>query len=958
VPNWERFLTCLAWLSDNKTLDRLTIYYSKNVAPYCLATSLRKVSFKKMRPKPSGSKARLSIAEEVDTREKTEEMEHATIPQGSVERDDPDEEKDIGADDDEGKHIGADDDDDKKLPATVKLASQPTRQSDNETKEDGKNDEAMLHMQTTPVPMQPSGLDVIADVASNVDVSVSDGGLPNSVEIIVIDDVPEVRAVSGSTIEASVYSYKGVQEFYAPPEPFGTNTLQAKQVVQQNALAKRKLVKTFAKSFENGFMEMPLIHFRNWFYGLRFTKAVLNPKENKTTVWHYRVIAIDPTCNEGIKKNSPAIATNLPKFQMIATSFYETLFESSKEISTKIERAVFNDKTIMIVAVRSPPTAKVEPTFCAYKKKLIVVAAVSYQTYKNNHSASSQIDVFVSLLGVASHAVPHPTAIHSWRRNGIGLHLLIQVIKRCAFMTKNAAQIGVFLQCQEAASLHFYSMIGFHKISSHSGDGFELLPMHMQLELKSLRPESPGYNSAFMFYEEGVDVCPAFLMHLRSGALRHNLEDADLDDASRRVLFWCRYPPPRLQDGTRLEYTPKDLHDAFLGLPLLQDLKPELKEFSTLLPAASLPIKGELLLGHRIEHSKAKGTRWMATGEQDLVLSILSSDGRYEDLAFILSHTDSVKVRECHNLHSRYQQMLNFIAVHEETPSAELDKLITKQFKSSKHQIQTDYHGHTRDLLKKVIVPNLGLLEKKVQVFPSNVTDAHWTVTFVFNASYIQHDIDAEVDCGWLQPCFFRYCSIVTDGSRHTVTEEGIPWFLNFVYSYELHERTKKNATDSMKWYEPYGRSSEKRLLGTRNFPALRLNDRNHLPHQEDGFNCGVGSCAGIAIVLRNIQKHENPAFSFDSTFKRDRDNAFLKDEKTHELYMMFPEDFFEPIPAKKDLVWGNYLDLLREEIFVLFDRLATLQYTVLPQRINRQNSVDPVYDLTLKALLWPNKED
>ena len=89
MPNWERFLTCLGWLSDNKTLDRLTIYYSKNVAPYCLATSLMKVSFKKMRSKPSGSKARLSIAEEVDTREKTEEMEHATIPQGSVEREDP-----------------------------------------------------------------------------------------------------------------------------------------------------------------------------------------------------------------------------------------------------------------------------------------------------------------------------------------------------------------------------------------------------------------------------------------------------------------------------------------------------------------------------------------------------------------------------------------------------------------------------------------------------------------------------------------------------------------------------------------------------------------------------------------------------------------------------------------------------------------------------------------------------
>ncbi len=79
--------------------------------------------------------------------------------------------------------------------------------------------------------------------------------------------------------------------------------------------------------------------------------------------------------------------------------------------------------------------------------------------------------------------------------------------------------------------------------------------------------------------------------------------------------------------------------------------------------------------------------------------------------------------------------------------------------------------------MKHVIVPNLAMLEKKVLVFPSNLTDAHWTVTFVFNASHIQHNVDAEVDSGWRQPCFFWYCSLVTDGSQYTSTEEKIPWF-------------------------------------------------------------------------------------------------------------------------------------------------------------------------------------
>jgi hypothetical protein len=34
----------------------------------------------------------------------------------------------------------------------------------------------------------------------------------------------------------------------------------------------------------------------------------------------------------------------------------------------------------------------------------------------------------------------------------------------------------------------------------------------------------------------------------------------------------------------------------------------------------------------------------------------------------------------------------------------------------------------------------------------------------------------------------------------------------------------------------------------------------------------------------------------------------------------------------------------------VFFDRLAYQQYVTLPQQINRQNAIDPVYHVTLKA--------
>jgi hypothetical protein len=38
--------------------------------------------------------------------------------------------------------------------------------------------------------------------------------------------------------------------------------------VEENMSRQRKLLKTYNKSFENGLMEMPLINFQNWFFGL------------------------------------------------------------------------------------------------------------------------------------------------------------------------------------------------------------------------------------------------------------------------------------------------------------------------------------------------------------------------------------------------------------------------------------------------------------------------------------------------------------------------------------------------------------------------------------------------------------------------------------------------------------------------------------------------------------------
>jgi hypothetical protein len=98
---------------------------------------------------------------------------------------------------------------------------------------------------------------------------------------------------------------------------------------------------------------------------------------------------------------------------------------------------------------------------------------------------TNPLSVFLSLLGVSHHLTSHPSSIHSWRCNGVGLFMIIQVIKQCASI-KGATKIEIFLQCSEPSALHFYTMIGFQqKNKGDSDDGFGLLPEHVRAGLKS-----------------------------------------------------------------------------------------------------------------------------------------------------------------------------------------------------------------------------------------------------------------------------------------------------------------------------------------------------------------------------------------------------------------------------------------------------------------------------------------
>jgi hypothetical protein len=79
-------------------------------------------------------------------------------------------------------------------------------------------------------------------------------------------------------------------------------------------------------------------------------------------------------------------------------------------------------------------------------------------------------------------------------------------------------------------------------------------------------------------------------MQLFPGGLRHHVEEIDLKWEVKKcvlILLSCTPTSRWKENGV---FAQRFSH-AFLGLPLFQSLLPKKSEFSTMLPAASLPIK-------------------------------------------------------------------------------------------------------------------------------------------------------------------------------------------------------------------------------------------------------------------------------------------------------------------------------------------------------------------------------
>jgi hypothetical protein len=219
---------------------------------------------------------------------------------------------------------------------------------------------------------------------------------------------------------------------------------------------------------------------------------------------------------------------------------------------------------------------------------------------------------------------------------------------------------------------------------------------------------------------------------------------------------------------------------AVSGLHMFENLLPA--PLSPLLPPGFIHLHGEILMENRKGQGRMKGTAWMRTGKLEMTTSLLMREGWYDDAVAIVpfSVVNTIeKAFEAYKKATLVQQFKNFyledrrrqfdalflekynasmyaalspvnnqynairdkahlfaLQFQEETETV-LPTLIENKFKAKEEEIMTLWTRHTDNFSKRILSVNPCLIQKKVIVFPQNLSNAHWMVTFVFKQSSI-----------------------------------------------------------------------------------------------------------------------------------------------------------------------------------------------------------------------------
>ena len=747
-----------------------------------------------------------------------------------------------------------------------------------------------------------------------------------------------------------------------------TGVLELVELAKQGRGERKSILKSWRDIDKNGHAGIDLFQLSNWFKDFRFSAMVHPPPlddNDGKEFWHFRFFVINPKASSLSLPSHEHYRERVNVHKQFAREFYSNGFIADEATKESINVALETETTIMILGkhVLKGKTAKKKANITRNDFYLMrgvkVIAAITFRRCMDEEEKTN-VSCAVSWLLIARHDTVHPSEINGWRRQGLGLFMFMCMIKHCYVVGSKADLVNIYLQCVEAKALNFYLKLGFQQINGKYDDGFQYLPIALQNSYKVGVEESVA--SVFHFFDisnksnEGSQhAMPMKLLELKSGYLRHfketvvNIVESANKESTR---FWCEYPPPKL-NGHVMQVADDFLKKKLKQFPYMKWLLPS--PYECILPHSGCYLKGGMLLVNRVQHSIMKGQKWLASPEIDLMLSTLLMDGRYQDFAFVVSAYDSNSIKLAFEAYVHYMGALDLVQQKGNLEHSVIAKRIHDKYKCTLQELSDKYLNFRNSLLKTVVHVNPGILSRRVIIIPCNENNNHWSATFVFNASCI---VDEEPRA---RPCFFRYCSYFPDGSRQVKVNQGITWFLNLCYSYDAHEKSLlKYKTRKFEWVTPFGDPKEGFMVGTEKFPSLRLpQELEVLPLQIDEFNCGIGICAAIAIILRDLvyvdQKDDKLDLVYEGTFSN---LETIVCSKNKEVYCTMPHKGFKVLPMPGGKTWRDFLPLMREQWFLFIDLLAEFQYVTEPYKRVVDYKIPDEYTETCELIKdWPTSK-
>ena len=790
----------------------------------------------------------------------------------------------------------------------------------------------------------------------------ADGSRDKPITLLIVDTPAKLPPLAKTSMESPIDVDKPVIAQLDIVYKYSRTIEFVKLQDGENRYARSAVADQFLKdALNNGFGTFEVRRCKNWYQDLKMATVIDNPIDGKW-MWQYSIVIINPSCNFPSKIYNPRIQ----KFRNMALAFYIKGFAPNDYTSGCIGLALDKQITIMMICSRKKvtDTAPIPPIWELSGKKIMVFAAVTFSTCIDTSSKSASS--FITWCLVEDDKKCHPEQIDHWRRQGLGLFLIISVIKFChaRYIDLNyfPLPIVLFLQCYEPAALNFYLNIGFKIMNVDSDDGFLLLPGVLQDHLRQAQTVTGDSKSLkgklFHSLKDGSSLSTKTeykLMQLDHERLQHVRESPV---RAMNLEIWCQYPPGTM-NGVRYDFRIEVMRKVMEKLPLIQQLLPP--PYQTVIPRTTSFVRGEMLLFNRSEHTKKAGEGWMATSEIDLMISILMFDGRYQNSCFVMPCGFCDTLAICFDYFKKYQEACEIALPFRQknkisgTKDNSYFDIILTQCGKSFQDIQGDYTNSRKWFLQNVVIPNPGILNCKAIVFPCHEVN-HWSATFVFNAGFHQNVQQyGESESNVQQACFFRYCSMVPNGSRTVEHAQGICWFLNLCHSYNVHASQNLTIDQKMSWLEPFGDAIKGNMIGTHLFPALRVPVNSHqLPSQQDRWNCGIGIAATIGIILRDVVS-DGPHVSFDSRFMKNT-LKFLECPLPKEIYCEFPGAVIQEEPKTPS---NDYLWHLREEFFVVFDRIAELEHDTMPNKLLDDYTIPKFYTDALPLIkTWPGMLD